>query len=231
MDHTVSTEGARTRKRGVLLLAFARLLFNALLLIVVALGVGFLIFVNTLQREKTDPPRADGIAVLTGGTARIDEALTLLSKGKGERVLISGVYPKTTKTELEKLTGEGSQYFSCCVDLDHEAQNTIDNATETSQWAIAHDYRSVIVVTSNYHMPRALAELGRTMPGVTLYPYAVVDKNVHLDHWWLYPGTTKLLLSEYLKYLPALIRLGMTRTVARVVDGDWGLRPEEITEP
>jgi uncharacterized SAM-binding protein YcdF (DUF218 family) len=60
-------------------------------------------------------------------------------------------------------------------------------------------------------MPRALAELGRAMPTVVLIAYPVIDKNVHLDHWWTYPGTTKLLMSEYLKYLPALGRLGATR--------------------
>ena len=81
-----------------------------------------------------------------------------------------------------------------------------------------HRYGSIIVVTSNYHMPRALAELARVMPGVTLIPYAVVDNNVHLERWWTYPGTTKLLMSEYLKYLPALGRLGATDLVRHGAD-------------
>ena len=93
------------------------------------------------------------------------------------------------------------------VDIDKEARNTIDNATETSQWVARNHYTSVIVVTSNYHMPRALAELGRVMPGVTLIPYSVVDNNVHLDRWWTFPGTTRLLISEYLKYLFANVRM------------------------
>ncbi len=100
------------------------------------------------------------------------------------------------------MASQGDQLFTCCVDLDYEARNTIDNATETSEWVAKHKYNSIIVVTSNYHMPRALAELGRAMPGVTLIPYSVVDNNVHLDRWWTYPGTAKLLISEYLKYLP-----------------------------
>jgi uncharacterized SAM-binding protein YcdF (DUF218 family) len=86
------------------------------------------------------------------------------------------------------------------------------------------------VVTSNYHMPRALAELARVMPGVTLFPYPVVDNNVHLDRWWSYPGTTKLLLSEYLKYLPALGRLGATDLVRFVLTGG-SLVSADVPEP
>ena len=119
-------------------------------------------------------------------------------------LLITGVNRTTSTEELKQLASQGDQLFTCCVDIDKEARNTIDNATETSQWVARNRYDSIIVVTSNYHMPRALAELARVMPAVTLIPYAVVDNNVHLDRWWTYPGTTKLLISEYLKYLPAL---------------------------
>jgi uncharacterized SAM-binding protein YcdF (DUF218 family) len=92
-------------------------------------------------------------------------------------------------------------------------------------------YTSVIVVTSNYHMPRALAELGRVMPGVTLIPYSVVDNNVHLDRWWTFPGTTRLLISEYLKYLPALARLGATQFVSKLITGKTTVAVEDPTEP
>jgi uncharacterized SAM-binding protein YcdF (DUF218 family) len=139
--------------------------------------------------------------------------MRLLSQRKARRVLITGVHRATTKETLKEFAQEGNQLFACCVDIDHEARNTIDNAAETRDWVAQKGYRSLIVVTSNYHMPRALAELGRAMPGVTLIPYSVVDNNVQLERWWLYPGTTKLLLSEYLKYLPALGRLGVTDLV------------------
>ena len=145
--------------------------------------------------------------------------MKLLAAGNAKRVLITGVNRTTTVDELKELASQGGQYFTCCVDIDKEARNTIDNATETSEWVALHHYGSIIVVTSNYHMPRALAELARVMPGVTLIPYPVVDNNVHLDRWWTYPGTTKLLLSEYLKYLPALGRLGATDLVRMVLTG------------
>ena len=202
-----------------LLVASLRLIFDLAMLAVVMLGIGFFIFTGGIQRSQPEPRTADGIAVLTGGVARIDEAMKLLAQGKAKRVLITGVYRTTTTEALKKLASQGDQLFSCCVDIDKEARNTIDNATETSQWVAQHHYTSIIVVTSNYHMPRALAELGRVMPGVTLIPYSVVDNNVHLDRWWTYPGTAKLLLSEYLKYIPALGRLGATDLVRLVLTG------------
>jgi uncharacterized SAM-binding protein YcdF (DUF218 family) len=191
-----------------------------MLLLLVMLFIGFIVFANGIDREAREPQRtADGIAVLTGGVSRIDQAMKLLAAGKAKRVLITGVNRTTTVDELKDLATAGGQYFTCCVDIDKEARNTIDNATETSEWVALHHYGSIIVVTSNYHMPRALTELARVMPGVTLIPYAVVDNNVHLDRWWTYPGTAKLLLSEYLKYIPALGRLGATDLVRLVLTG------------
>ncbi|MGH6865110.1 MAG: YdcF family protein [Methyloceanibacter sp.] len=219
-------------KRFSGVLGFVRLLFDASILLLVMLFIGFIGFANGLDREQGAPTKsADGITVLTGGTSRIDEAMKLLAQGKAERVLITGVYRNTTREELKKLASEGGQYFSCCVDIDKEARNTIDNAAETSEWVALHRYGSVIVVTSNYHMPRALAELGRAMPTVTLIPYAVVDNNVQLDRWWTYPGTTKLLLSEYLKFLPALGRLGATHLVRVALSGTDTTAAEDLPEP
>jgi uncharacterized SAM-binding protein YcdF (DUF218 family) len=193
------------------------------------LVIGFVVFANSIEREQKAPQqKADGIAVLTGGVARIDRAMKLLAQGQAKRVLITGVNRTVTTDELKDLASQGDQYFACCVDIDKEARNTIDNATETSEWAALHKYYTVIVVTSNYHMPRALAELARVMPGVTLIPYAVVDNNVHLEPWWAYPGTTRLLLSEYLKYLPALGRLGATNLLRAFLPGPSSV---DVPEP
>jgi uncharacterized SAM-binding protein YcdF (DUF218 family) len=208
-----------------------RFIFDLLLLAVVLTVIGFFIFTGSIQRSQPEPRTADGIAVLTGGVARIDEAMKLLAQQKAKRLLITGVNRTTSTEALKQLASEGDQLFSCCVDIDKEARNTIDNATETSQWVALHHYNSIIVVTSNYHMPRALAELGRVMPDVTLIPYSVIDSNVHLDRWWTYPGTTRLLISEYLKYLPALGRLGATQLVSKLITGKSTVAVEDASEP
>lgn len=208
-----------------------RLLFDGTILLLVMLIIGFIVFANGVDRERREPVyAADGITVLTGGVSRIDDAMKLLAQGKAKRVLITGVYRSTTMEQLKRLASEGDQYFACCVDIDKKARNTIDNATETAEWVTLNKYGSLIVVTSNYHMPRALAELARAMPGVTLVPYSVVDNNVHVERWWQFPGTTKLLLSEYLKYLPALARLGATKLARTTLTGT-SVPPEDEPEP
>ena len=208
-----------------------RLLFDATILLLVMLIIGFIVFANGVARERQLPLNtADGISVLTGGVSRIDEAMKLLTQGKAKRVLITGVHRGTTTEQLKRLASEGDQYFACCVDIDKQARNTIDNATETARWVTLNGYGSVIVVTSNYHMPRALAELARALPGVVLVPYPVIDNNVHVERWWKYPGTTRLLLSEYLKYLPALARLGATN-LARMTMKGTSVPPEDEPEP
>ena len=227
------TEPEPTSSRGVrVLVGGLRFLFNSLLLVVVILIVGFLVFVRGIERSQSDPEvSADGIAVLTGGAARIDEAMKLLAQQKAKRLLITGVNQMTTKEALKELSGHDDALFACCVDIDKEARNTIDNATETSQWVARNHYGSVIIVTSNYHMPRALAELGRVMPAVTLVPYSVVDNNARIERWWAYPGTTKLLISEYVKFLPAVGRLAATQAVSKILTGKARVPVEDASEP
>lgn len=212
--------------------ALLRLVFDLLLLALVVFIIGFLVFVHNIPRKTQEPAKpADGISVLTGGPSRIDEAMKLLAGGKAKRLLITGVNRTTSMDALKELASQGDQFFACCVDIDKEAKNTIDNATETSQWAALNHYNSIIIVTSNYHMPRALAEHARVMPNVRLVPYAVVDKQLHLEKWWTYPGTTRLLLSEYVKYLPALARLGATQLVSKLLSGKTTEAAEDPSEP
>ncbi len=90
------------------------------------------------------------------------------------------------------------------MEVGHRAENTIGDATETADGVKQRDYRSIILVTSTYHLPRAQLELGRAMPGVEISPYPVFQDTLHLDGWWAYPGTTRLLISEYTKYLLTL---------------------------
>jgi uncharacterized SAM-binding protein YcdF (DUF218 family) len=173
-----------------------------------ALLVGFGIFIWLLpEQQGTLDRNADGIVVLTGGTSRVAEALELLASGRGKRLLITGVNPGTTTGDIAHQTVNYDRWLSCCVDLDYSALNTLGNAVQARRWALDHNFHSLIVVTSAYHMPRALAELAHQLPDATLVPYPVVSDRLRIEPWWSNGATTRLVVSEYLKYLFARLRM------------------------
>jgi uncharacterized SAM-binding protein YcdF (DUF218 family) len=193
----------------------ARLIVLAVAIAALLLVAGFLWFIRMLPvNEVAQARQADGIVVLTGGALRINDALELLAAGSGKRLLISGVNPATRAREISHLMPEHRRWFACCVDLDHSATNTIGNAVETRRWAKARGFKSLIVVTSNFHMPRAMAELAHQLPDVTLAPYPVVSDKVRVESWWSSPSTAKLLFWEYLKYIVARIRMKIPDSLA-----------------
>jgi uncharacterized SAM-binding protein YcdF (DUF218 family) len=169
---------------------------------------GFAAFASHVARLTTpaEQPDADAIIVLTGGEKRLDAAVDLLNSGKGRRLLISGVHPAAGLSDLQRATGGDARLFSCCVDIDHAALDTIGNAEESAKWVTSHAYDSVIVVTNNYHMPRSLLELKRLIGDAELKPYPVVNTRLDSGEWVGNREALRVLFTEYAKYLGALAR-------------------------
>jgi uncharacterized SAM-binding protein YcdF (DUF218 family) len=176
--------------------------------VVIVLSLGFLWFAAQLpKREVVLTRTADGIVVLTGGSSRVNDAFELMASKRGRRLLITGVYPATNPGEILRVMPEYERLFTCCVDLDRSAVNTLGNAIATRRWTREQGFRSLIIVTSAYHMPRALVELAHQLPEVTLVPFPVVTEKSRAEPWWSHISTAKLLVSEYLKYIVAVIRI------------------------
>lgn len=174
----------------------------------ILLAGGFVRFVSSIAGDEVSlESRADGIVALTGAAGRIPDAIELLATERGKRLLITGVHRATSSREIARITPLYSKYFACCIDLDRSALNTFGNALETRRWAREHNFNSLIVVTSNWHMQRAIAELAHQLPDVTLIAYPVISEKVKTEPWWSNTDTARLLLAEYLKYLFALMRM------------------------
>jgi uncharacterized SAM-binding protein YcdF (DUF218 family) len=186
-----------------------------------AMVFGFIIFANHTTKVRISPlPHAQAIVALTGGTQRIRAAGQLLKARHAKRLLISGVHRSVNRSKLRRLLDIDDRLLACCVDVDYAAQNTHGNAVETRKWARKHSFESIIVVTSSYHMPRSLNELGHMLPEVDLVAYPVVPNRFRGKPWWLDRHSVKLLGAEYLKYLPSVAQLGIGRIMETLRSGE-----------
>jgi uncharacterized SAM-binding protein YcdF (DUF218 family) len=138
---------------------------------------------------------ADAIVVLTGDQGRLTTGVQLLQEGRSTHLLISGVHPSVTTEELRAHTNLSDAQFSCCVELGRQATDTVGNARETAQWVRTHGYQRLIIVTSDYHLPRSLIEMDMAMPDVEFIPYPV-----RTEPPWRNPRTARLWVQEYAKY-------------------------------
>ncbi len=150
--------------------------------------------------------KTDAIVVLTGGSGRLRQGLELLADGRARKLLVSGVYRGVDVRQLLDAFLESPGGLECCVTLGYQADSTRGNAIETAAWMRDQGFHSLRLVTANYHMPRSLLEFGRTMPDMEIVPHPVMPENFKHDDWWRWPGSASLIVSEYSKYLVAVLR-------------------------
>jgi uncharacterized SAM-binding protein YcdF (DUF218 family) len=190
----------RTTLAGLILLALSG---------AVGFGIGASRF---LDQVRATPPYvaldepADGVVALTGGPERISDAARLLASGQARRMLISGVNQATTRAALARETPGYEELIRCCADMGYLAENTFGNAVETAVWARRHGARSLIVVTSDYHMPRALAELGQALPDARLIAYPIRSASLEPSGWWRDFDAVWRVSFEYAKFLRTKLR-------------------------
>lgn len=229
-----------TTRLGRWLLAFA-----AIALLWLGGGLAYLERVEQFVPPGED--RSDAIVVLTGGAVRLSTALRLLHEEKAERLLVSGVAPTTTKASLIQAaipampdSAQASNdwsgidlqlLFDCCVDLGFEAVDTAGNAVEAASWARARGYKSLRVVTANYHMPRAMVEFRRRLTDIAVLPHPVRSDAMRVEDWWQRRAATLFLLGEYTKYAAAMLRAHLDAMLAETVAAAPGKATDATPAP
>ena len=194
-----------------------------ILLLAVLIGIwayGLFSFVGMIPQKPTKAERStDAIVVLTGGSDRLKEGLTLLSAKKAKKLFVSGVYRGNDVRRLLEIQQHNPADLLCCISLGYSATSTASNAIETAEWIIDQNYRSFRLVTANYHMPRSLLEFRHHMPALEIIPHAVFPAQFKRAQWWLWPGTAALIFSEYTKYIVASMRRKMEKLTSISTNG------------
>lgn len=209
MSDTMTDKPTKVRRRWRIS-ALAALLISALWL------SGLTYFAAAIPGRVQDREiTTDAIVVLTGGSERLRTGLQLLADQRAGRLFISGVHEGVDLTALLRSIDLPPEQeptaatIACCITLGHKAGNTAGNAIETAAWMTQNRFTSLRLVTADYHMPRSRFEFRRAMPEVDIVPHPVFPAEVKRDEWWLWPGTASLLVSEYHKYLVALVKSWM----------------------
>lgn len=210
MTSTPSGRSRKRRRRRRLLLVFVVVAFAAWL-------AGLLLFVDGVPRDvERSAVETDAIVVLTGGTLRLERGLQLLGQKRAKKLFVSGVHRGVDVRELLRLSRQSPQALDCCITLGYSADHTAGNARETAEWMRKEGFRTLHLVTANYHMPRSLLEFGEAMPEIEIRPHPVFPEHVKMDDWWRWPGTAALIVGEYNKYLIAISRHWLERAVGPI---------------
>jgi len=198
---------SRRRRR----FSFTRLCFRGALLLAVIWAAGLIGFIGAVfTAAPPDPmPHADGIIALTGGDDRVGAGLALLAAHDAPLLLISGAGRGTYLGDFTADDAAAATRYAAAVTLGHMAGTTHGNALEAADWAHAHHMQSLIIVTADYHMPRALLEMRSALPGVALVPAPV--RPPAMRKLFTIP-TLRLLAAEYTKYL--VVRSGLGQVAA-----------------
>lgn len=162
-------------------------------------GLGYVAFLAHLEQVSVEQrdKKTDAIIILTGGNFRVNTGLELFADHMAPKLFITGVHESVKEADIISLWKQKKPLPECCVILGHSARTTIGNAVETREWVQQNNIKSIRLVTSFYHMPRALIEFRATMPDIEMIPHPVekADYNPQNPKYW------NLTFSEYNKSL------------------------------
>lgn len=183
----------------------------AALLAAALMWTGGLVWFALGVPDRVEDPATptDAIVVLTGGSRRLGVGLALLRQGRAKKLFVSGVHRGVDVAELLRVARQAPAEVECCIALGYAADNTAGNAAETQRWMAEQNFRSLRLVTANYHMRRSLLEFRHAMPGIAIVPHPVFPDPFQPSDWWRHGSALWVVVSEYSKYLAARARIAL----------------------
>lgn len=188
-----------------------RLIFILFLLLCSFWVCGLMFFIKNISSDNYHFTKTDAIIVLTGGSGRLESGIKLLKEGAAEKLFVSGVGHGFSIDRLVLLNNEddlhSNDWLKNNTSLGYEAETTKGNAAESIKWLQENKYKSITLVTANYHMPRSLNEFKKVMPDIKIIPYPVFPDNVKLQGWFENTGSRRLIIAEYNKFLVSMVNI------------------------
>lgn len=181
-------------------------LLDLFLVILLTWGAGMGFFTALTGRIPQTHDTADAIIVLTGGADRIEAGFDLLKTGRARRLFISGVHPDVSDSDLKARWTGPSAGYECCVKLGRSARDTFGNANEVAAFLREESARSAIVVTADYHLPRALLLLEAAAADIRFSAFPVRAPRARATQWWSDADAFRRVSLEFLKYCAVAVR-------------------------
>ena len=167
-----------------------------------------------LSLEKHINNESSNIVILTGGANRIKDGLKIIddfdtSKKNNFKILVSGTGRGFSKSSLKKQLGPNfnPNLIECCIELDSISKNTYTNASETFKWSKKNNIKEFVLITSNYHMPRAFLEFKNRMPDFKIHTFTITPTKHIIENWLNSYQTFSLVFKEYCKFIIASLRI------------------------
>jgi uncharacterized SAM-binding protein YcdF (DUF218 family) len=182
----------------------AHIILTLFLILILSHFIFFLSLVKNFKSNYSTITSIDSIVVLTGDKFRISKGMEILSNGIGEKLLLSGVNKNIELINIKNEFPKYNNFFDCCVDIDNISSNTFENSRETFLWLEKNKYNSLLIVSSDYHMPRVKIEFERFFKTENTY-YHSINSNNDVD----VIGKIKKLFLEYVKYMRTYISLAV----------------------
>ena len=180
----------------------AHIILTLFLILILSHFIFFLSLVKNFKSNYSTITSIDSIVVLTGDKFRISKGMEILSNGIGEKLLLSGVNKNIELINIKNEFPKYNNFFDCCVDIDNISSNTFENSRETFLWLEKNKYNSLLIVSSDYHMPRVKLEFERFFKTENTYYHSINSNNdVNVI------GKIKKLFLEYVKYMRTYISL------------------------
>jgi uncharacterized SAM-binding protein YcdF (DUF218 family) len=148
------------------------------------------------------PNQADAIIVLSGGQGRVEKAVELYKTGYAPYILLSNAKESTSQSGDMLQTALNLGIPKDVIFTENAAESTYQNAEFTLPIMKEHDFKSAIVVSSDFHMRRVKLLFDRVYKKSDIdLTYVGSASGYNAKRWWIDRKSRETTFNEYVKMI------------------------------